>query len=595
MMSKSHIEARIAELPQGGITYKTISGKRYAYYQWTEGGKQHARRVKDDEIEALQALINERKSLKQELSSYSSSPRSELVRREIELTSTMLVRIGDELKSFAAPVASWRRRGCFVALSEYLHGTSDGRVMALYGLRRTGKTTLIRQSLSAMSEEDLSRSAFVQVRDKDTLGTLNSLLRELEAKGIRFVFIDEVTLADDFIVGAALLSDIYAASGMKIVLSGTDSLGFLFAEDEELYDRCYLVHTTFIPYAEFSEVLGIEGIDAYIEYGGTMSVGGANYNREFSLFSKARGADEYVDSAIARNIQHSLSYYQYGGHFRGLIDLYEKDELTNVINRVVEDINHRFTLDVLARDFKSHDLGIARTNLRKDRFHPQDTLDLIDAVAVTKRLKDLLQIKDAGERVVALAESHAAEIEEYLELLDVIERVSVVNAVDFAAESRTIISQPGLRYAQAKALVNSLVEDPALADLTAPERKYITERVLEEVRGRMMEDIVLLETKLARPQCNVFALRFAIGEFDMVIADPDSLTCEIFEVKHSDKRDPAQRRHLLDLEKCARVGHRWGTIERKAVIYRGEPGLEEGVEYLNVEEYLKGFKTAFSC
>ena len=114
-------------------------------------------------------------------------------------------------------------------------------------------------------------------------------------------------------------------------------------------------------------------------------------------------------------------------------------------------------------------------------------------------------------------------------------------------------------------------------------------------RSRMMEDIVLLETKLARPQCNVFALRFAIGEFDMVIADPDSLTCEIFEVKHSDKRDPAQRRHLLDSEKCARVGHRWGTIERKAVIYRGEPGLEEGVEYLNVEEYLKGFKTAFSC
>ena len=175
-----------------------------------------------------------------------------------------------------------------------------------------------------MSEEDLSRSAFVQVRDKDTLGTLNSLLRELEAKGIRFVFIDEVTLADDFIEGAALLSDIYAASGMKIVLSGTDSLGFLFAEDEELYDRCYLVHTTFIPYAEFSEVLGIEGIDAYIEYGGTMSVGGANYNREFSLFSKARGADEYVDSAIARNIQHSLSNYQYGGHFRGLIDLDRK-------------------------------------------------------------------------------------------------------------------------------------------------------------------------------------------------------------------------------------------------------------------------------
>ena len=80
MMSKSYLEARIAELPQGGITYKTISGKRYAYYQWTEGGKQHARRVKDDEIETLQTLINERKSLQQELSAYSGSPQSEVVR-----------------------------------------------------------------------------------------------------------------------------------------------------------------------------------------------------------------------------------------------------------------------------------------------------------------------------------------------------------------------------------------------------------------------------------------------------------------------------------------------------------------------------------
>lgn len=33
---------------------------------------------------------------------------------------------------------------------------------------------------------------------------------------------------EDFIEGAALFSDIYASSGMKIVLSGTDSLGFIF-------------------------------------------------------------------------------------------------------------------------------------------------------------------------------------------------------------------------------------------------------------------------------------------------------------------------------------------------------------------------------
>ena len=61
---------------------------------------------------------------------------------------------------------------------------------------------------------------------------------------------------EDFIEGAAIFSDIYASSGMKIVLSGTDSLGFAFTSKEQLYDRCIMIHTTFIPYREFENVLG---------------------------------------------------------------------------------------------------------------------------------------------------------------------------------------------------------------------------------------------------------------------------------------------------------------------------------------------------
>lgn len=48
----------------GGITFKTINGKRYAYYQWTENGKQHSRRVKDDEFAELAAKIATEKAKK---------------------------------------------------------------------------------------------------------------------------------------------------------------------------------------------------------------------------------------------------------------------------------------------------------------------------------------------------------------------------------------------------------------------------------------------------------------------------------------------------------------------------------------------------
>lgn len=101
----------------------------------------------------------------------------------------------------------------------------------------------------------------------------------LERAGFRYVFIDEVTLLADFIEGAALFADVFASCGMKIVLSGTDSLGFVFSEDEQLYDRAEMLHTTFIPYREFERVLGLNGIDEYIQYGGTMSMGGYEYNK----------------------------------------------------------------------------------------------------------------------------------------------------------------------------------------------------------------------------------------------------------------------------------------------------------------------------
>ena len=49
----------------------------------------------------------------------------------------------------------------------------------------------------------------------------------------------------------------------------------------------------------------------------------------------------------------------------------------------------------------------------------------------------------------------------------------------------------------------------------------------------MLEDIVLLETKLANPKKQVFVLQFPVGEFDMVVFDPVAGSCHIFEIKHS--------------------------------------------------------------
>ena len=406
--------------------------------------------------------------------------------------------------------------------------------------------------------------------------------------GYKYVFIDEVTLIEDFIEGAALFSDIFAACGMKIVLSGTDSLGFFFSEDEQLYDRCIFLHTTFIPYREFEEVLGIKGIDEYICYGGTMSLGGVHYN-EKSTFANKKSVDEYVDSAIAKNIQHSLKCYQYGGHFRALYDLYEKGELTSAINRVVEDVNHRFTLDVLTKDFMSHDLGISARNLRNDRQNSNDILDRIDKEEFTKRLKNLLEIRNRKEQTVTISEDHRREIKEYLDALDLTVDIDIQTLpVGREKNFKTVFTQPGMRYSQAKELVQSLLEDGEFQELSIDERNAVIERILSDIKGRMMEDIVLLETKIANPKKQVFQLQFAVGEFDMVVADNANATCEIYEVKHSKEQAKEQFRHLIDEEKLKNTEFRYGKITKRTVIYRGENAtLENGIEYRNVEDYLK--------
>ena len=588
MNAIAEIEREIAILPEGSITKKKIRDKEYYYHRIARNGKRVEKYIDFKDVAELKDRIDRRKKLEKDLKELKKQiiPEKATTKEEhLEFKTT--VRTGSRLRAQIAVTKKYKKRECIRELRDYVFGSQTDKVFVIYGLRRTGKTTMIRQILTELPETEFRKAAFIQVRSRDTLEDIDEDLRLLETKGFKYVFIDEVTLMEDFIEGAALFSDIYASSGMKIILSGTDSLGFAFSKEEQLYDRCIMMHTTFIPYREFEEVLGIKGIDEYIRYGGTMSLSGVNYNED-AIFASARSAEEYIDTAIAKNIQHSLKMYEYGGHFRSLLDLYEKGELTNVINRVVENINHSFTRSVVERTFKSHDIAVTASNLLRDREAPMNIKAHMDLDAVTRGMMQMLDILNKEEQSIQIEDYHMAQIEEYLTLLDLIMKIDLESLPEVnRKESVTVITQPGMRYAQANAIVSNLLLDAKFSELSLVERQRILDRLLSEIRGRMMEDIVLLETKIAYPEKKVFKLQFAVGEFDMVVFDSKELNCKIYEVKYSKEQVPEQSRHLKDEEKCAMTSHRYGEITGKYVIYRGESGSLEGIQYLNVEEYLK--------
>mgnify|MGYP000137477355 CR=1 FL=1 len=89
----------------------------------------------------------------------------------------------------------------------------------------------------------------------------------------------------------------FAAKGAKIVIAGTDSLGIMLAQSDILYDRIQMIHTSYIPFAEFSKLIENDSVDEYIEYGGTLTK---------SPYKTLQASEEYQNTAIVGNILHSL-------------------------------------------------------------------------------------------------------------------------------------------------------------------------------------------------------------------------------------------------------------------------------------------------
>lgn len=598
MMNKtdriSDLKRQIAELPAGSISRKTINGKVYFYHQWQEDGKTQGYSVSEEEAAEIKIQIEKRRALQKELRALEKKSNVTPSARSNNDSFKTVVVFGDNLANTVESVKKWRKRTCYDTLIKYLDAPVADRVCLVYGLRRTGKTTMLRQAIADMGEKKFAKCAYIKARTSDTMADINHDLKALSALGYKYIFIDEVTLMQDFVDSAALFSDVFAAQGMKIVLSGTDSLGFWFAANEELYDRATMIHTTWISFKEHSYLLGINDIDEYIRYGGTLRVGETNFGDvidDDASFRDDESSRRYIDTAIARNIQHSLSCYKDGGHFKGLYELYEKGELTGAINRIIEDMNHDFLVSVLDRDFTSHDYGEAASNLRRARSIGErtDILDRINRNDITTHLMQILEIRNKNALNTTLTEAHVSEIKAYLKVLDLIENSQILSIFGGSPTEYTIFTQPGMRFCQAQALVYSLMQNSEfLSAASEYEKTLVTNKILDSVRGRMMEDIVLLETaKSLGKRYRVFKLTFLAGEFDMIIYDTENNSCEVYEIKHSKERVPQQYRHINDPEKLAETERKYGRITKRAVLYRGDAYVEEnGVEYINVESYL---------
>lgn len=564
---------------------KGLSQKKCAEYLGMS-----ARNYQNYENNAAKAVTAGYHAIYQKLEAYGAAAAVPAARAGYSEFRTNVV-TGAGLRALSDRVEGFQKRDCFTLLQKFITGEYIGKIGILYGLRRTGKTTLLFQMIGELPAE---QTAYIKIKATDNMSMLTKDLDLLHQNGYRYVFIDGITLMEDFINTAALLSDIFAMMGMKIIVSGTDSLGFAMAGRDELYDRNVMIHTSFISFKEYSRLLGIHSIDRYIEYGGTLRMENMSFDDPDATLDEVCFRDDestrkYIDTAISRNIQHTLKDDRYGEYFNQLRELYDKGELTNVINRIVESMNHQFLLRVVQEEFRSHDLGSAKElllhELPGERAH---VLYDIDEKEVVKRLKAIIEVRERRETKVEITEEHLDRIKKYLSMLDL--TVNCTERYEGRGQAEyTVFSQPGMRYAIAKALVYSLMQDAYFGTRPELDKQYIVAKILEDVKGRMLEDIVLLETSKAAPRNeDVFKFKFDDGgEYDMVVYDKSTDSCRIYEIKHSEKIVDRQTRYLRDEEKTSRIEKRFGRIAGKYVLYRGKNAETDGIGYVNVEEYLK--------
>ena len=506
----------------------------------------------------------------------------------------MFTYTGDALLRESSGARALPRRDLMGDLDGFLDDTrGEPCICALYGIRRTGKTTMMLQAAGEREERSAGSCAYVICTAADDMQGLFDSLADLEGAGARFVFVDEITAMEDFSDLAAPLADGFARGGLRVVIAGTDSLAIRLSEWSSLYDRCLEIRTTEVPYAEFARLTGLSDVDSYIEHGGLLLSGSIPISRAPHVPPET--LSHYVDTAIASNIQRSLAFYREGSELWSLREPYESGELTDVIQRIVQMSERTPTLAAIRRAFKPYDLGAARANAMRRRadddwlvsMGPQERRLVTDAVARA------VGIVDRSSKPLGLTGDQLALVERYLVECDVMSRQRIVSP-GVGSSEYLVLRQPGMRWAFATETVSALESTGSFQSIPARARERVMEEIDNVARGVVLEDIVLSEAvrDLSSDDVSVVKIRKSgragelSYEYDMAVVDRRALTVDLFEIKHSSTRVPGQARHLLDSRSIDDVERYLGKVISRSVVYRGQTSSLDGVAWLNVEDFL---------
>ena len=467
---------------------------------------------------------------------------------------------------------------------------SYGKILVLYGLRRTGKTTMMEQT--AKFYNNFKKCAFYEITNDDSINDIKNILIEEKNKGTEIIFFDEITKANAFITSSAVLPDIFAKENMKIIVAGADSLGFVLAERTELFDRTFRVNTTHIPYAEHSKVLNVNDIDDYIMYGGLMHKGLSDLQ-----VSDYDSAKRYLNSAVAENIAFSIKSDPHDNQLKQL----SFNEIRTIIEKLVELYSGTFNKEVMQKEIEKVSINEPINRL----YHSEDFKDALEPVLLKSKdiTKEFTSIINADSIIrTDITEDMVKCFEQYLAEMDLL---SSINKKDFRYtdalgwtelpnEKEIYIIQPAIKYFHLEKGKEFIENEVYYNQLTANQKEKFKEKLDEYIKGQMVEQIIVFDTSKDLPSSRYYVCKpvFTVnakkaGEYDMLVYDKQDNKHWLFEIKHTTNSCIEQEKHFSNEYFQDVIAEKYGTCVAKCVLYRGENFISNtNALYINMSDFL---------
>ena len=455
--------------------------------------------------------------------------------------------ISNELKNLELEGVH-RSRFCKVDLDNFLQNASS-KICGVYGLRRTGKTTLIYQTIQEM---DCNNVCFIRCNNGDHYIDIENLLDTLPQK---YIFIDEITKADGFIQLSSSLYENYPDK--KIIIAGTDSASLLFAKEDELYDRIELIHTTYISFAEFNYLLG-KSLEEYIRYGGTLTDGARIYNNEDNL-------EDYMNTAIVSNICRSVEAGKDNVQYKKLYNLYLSKELEAAINKTIEINAKEFLLQVL----KKANISMEDNKIIADW---EDYREICEFIAKELQMNSLPNIQAEDIELIT----------NFLIKLDVLSKKS---------NGEIFFTQSGMQYCFAKIIMDNIANTVQFQKIFSEKQKVFLEKIHQDAVEHILKNIIQADIKKCPVISNMEIGKvdnIGNGKFDLYIINLRTKKAIVYEIKRSSIVTPNQYQYMLNEKLCNTFEEKYQcSIVQKTVLYHGESKyLDNGITYYNAREFL---------